>query len=408
MTTDVNLPHSRLPPTRTVKRGVILLVLALGTFILGLAEFSMMPMLPLISDTFNSTPAQSGYAISAYALGVVVGAPILMLATANIKKRTALLIFLSLMAVANTLSAFASSLEQLVLFRFLSGLPHGAYFGAAILFASTLAPLGKRARFMSNVFMGLTIATIVGVPITTLVGQYLSWRYCLAGAGVLSFIAFICVYRLVPQLKNSQASHLLNELGVLKDKLVWSILGIVIIGFGGVFCIYTYIADTMLDVTQSPAYTISIAMVMFGIGSTLGNYVLGKAADKSALNSTGWVLVGAVLFGIAYVWASQHLWLLYGVVFFIGCSLGLATLIQSLLMDVSPTGHAMIGALVQCAFNIANAIGPWLGGIMIANGGAPSDTGYVAATLFGGGLVMWALSYIQIQRQQHKLALCKV
>lgn len=394
MTADVTSASSQ------VNRVAILVVLALGTFILGLAEFSMMPMLPLISETFNTTPSQSGYAISAYAIGVVVGAPVLMLVTANIKKRTALLIFLSMMCIANSLSAFATSLEQLVLFRFLSGLPHGAYFGAAILLASDIAPAGQRASFMSKVFMGLTIATIVGVPIVTLVGQYLSWRYCLAGAGALAFIAFICVYKTVPGVKNAQPSNLLNEFGVLKNKLIWSILGIVIIGFGGVFCLYTYIADTILVTTKTPAYTISIAMVMFGIGSTLGNYVLGKAADKSAINTTGLVLVGAIVFSLAYVTASHHVWLLYGVIFFIGCSIGLATLIQTLLMDVSPDGHAMIGALVQCAFNIANAIGPWVGGIAIAQGAAPHQTGYVAAALFSGGLMMWLISYVQITRKQ--------
>lgn len=366
----------------------------------------MMPMLPLISETFNSTPSQSGYAISAYAMGVVAGAPVFMLATANMKKRTALLIFLSMMCISNTLSAFATSLEQLVLFRFFSGLPHGAYFGAAILLASDIAPAGKRASFMSKVFMGLTIATIVGVPIVTLVGQYLSWRYCLAGAGGLAFIAFICVYNVVPNVKNAQPSNLINEFGVLKNKLVWSILGIAIIGFGGVFCIYTYIADTILVTTETPPYTISIAMIMFGIGSTLGNYLLGKAADKSAIKATGLVLVGTIVFSIAYVSASHNIWLLYGVIFFIGCSIGLATLIQSLLMEVSPDGHAMIGALVQCSFNVANAIGPWMGGIAIAQGAAPHQTGYVAAALFIGGLMMWLLSYLQIAQKQPVAEAC--
>jgi DHA1 family inner membrane transport protein len=355
-------------------------------------------MLPLISETFGTTPSQSGYAISAYAMGVVVGAPVLMLTTANMRKRKALLIFLSLMCISNGLSALATSLEQLIIFRFLSGLPHGAYFGAAILLASDIAPQGKRASFMSKVFMGLTIATIVGVPIVTLVGQNLSWRYCLAGAAVIAFIAFILVYKVVPNIDNAKPSNLLNEFGVLKNKLVWSILGIVIIGFGGVFCIYTYIADTILDVTKTAPYTISVAMVMFGIGCTLGNYVLGKAADKSAIKTTGFALVCTIIFAFAYVTASYNIWVLYVVIFFIGCSVGLATLIQSLLMDAAPEGHAMIGALVQCAFNTANAIGPWVGGIAIAKGAAPNQTGYVAAVLFLGGLGMWLLSYLQLNK----------
>ncbi|GGB70005.1 MFS transporter [Shewanella inventionis] len=386
-----------------LNRNAILLVLALGTFILGLSEFSMMPMLPLISETFATTPSQSGYAISAYAIGVVVGAPILMLTTANMKKRYALMIFLILMFIANGLSAIATSLEQLIAFRFLSGLPHGAYFGAAILLAADIAPQNKRASYMSKVFMGLTIATIVGVPIVTLVGQNLSWRYCLAGASILALVAFICVYFFVPKIANNQPSNLLNEFSVLKNKLVWSILGIVIIGFGGVFCLYTYIADTILMVTKTPAYTISIAMIMFGVGCTIGNYVLGKAADRSALNTTGLALIGSIVFAFAYVNASYNINLLYAVIFFIGCSVGLATLIQSLLMDVSPNGHAMIGALVQCAFNTANAIGPWVGGIAIANGAMPNQTGYVAAALFVGGFIMWVISYLQMNKKQTPL-----
>ncbi|WP_028867753.1 MFS transporter [Psychromonas arctica] len=382
--------------TQPLNRTAIMFVLALGTFILGLTEFSMMPMLPLISETFNVTPTQSGYAISAYAMGVVVGAPILMLTTANMRKRKALLIFLTLMFIANGLSALSNSLNQLIIFRFLSGLPHGAYFGAAILLAADIAPKGKRASFMSKIFMGLTIATIVGVPLVTLVGQNLSWRYCLGGASVLSLIALVFVYKVVPNIDNSKPSNLINEFSVLKDKLVWSILGIVIIGFGGVFCIYTYIADTILDVTQTPAYTISIAMVMFGIGCTLGNYFLGKAADVSAIKATGLSLICAIIFAIAYVNASHNIWQLYAIIFLIGCSIGLATLIQTLLMDVSPDGHAMIGALVQCAFNVANAIGPWVGGMAIAQGAQPNQTGYVAAGLFFGGFIMWALSYMQL------------
>ena len=204
----------------------------------------------------------------------------------------------------------------------------------------------------------------------------------------------------MPSIDNAKPSNLLNEFGVLKNKLVWSILGIVIIGFGGVFCIYTYIADTILVVTKTAPYTISIAMVMFGIGCTLGNYVLGKAADKSAIKTTGLALVCTIVFAFAYVTASHNIWALYAVIFFIGCSVGLATLIQTLLMDVAPEGHAMIGALVQCAFNTANAIGPWVGGIAIAQGAAPNQTGYVAAALFLGGLGMWLLSYLQLNKQQ--------
>jgi DHA1 family inner membrane transport protein len=325
-----------------------------------------------------------------------------MITTANMRKRNALLMFVTMMFLFNGLSAFANSLEQLILFRFLSGLPHGAYFAAAILLAADIAPADKRASFMSKVFMGLTIATIVGVPMVTLVGQNFSWRYCLAGTAVLALVALVLIVKYVPNVKNTAPTSILDELSVLKNKLVWTILGIIIIGFGGVFCVYTYIADTILEVTHTPAYTISIAMIMFGIGCTLGNYVLGKAADHSPLKTTGAALIGAVVFAASYVSASHNIWLLYAVIFFIGFSVGLGTVIQSLLMDVSPQGHAMIGALVQCAFNTANAIGPWLGGMAIAEGALPSQTGYVSAALFLGGFLMWSLSAMQMKKQSCK------
>ncbi len=386
---------------------VILLILALGTFILGLTEFSMMPMLPLITETFAITPSQSSYAVSAYALGVVIGAPTLMLLCANMHKRNALAIFVAMMCIFNGLSAYAQSLEQLILFRLLSGLPHGAYFGTAILLGAQIAPANRRASFMSKVFMGLTIATIVGVPVATLLGQQLSWRYCLALVALIAFITFFLILWLVPNQENKEKSTFLDEVAVLKLPLVWSVLGIVIIGFGGVFCIYTYIADTILQVTHTPPITISIAMVMFGIGCTLGNYVLGKAADRSTLITTGAALAGATLFALMYVPASSNIYALYAVIFCIGFSVGLGTVIQSLLMDISPQGHAMIGALVQCAFNTANAIGPWVGGYALANGAQMNETGYVAAGLFFGGLMMWVLSAVMLQRQKRQeLAPC--
>ncbi|WP_462159552.1 MFS transporter [Pseudoalteromonas sp. GB56] len=386
---------------------VILLILALGTFILGLTEFSMMPMLPLITETFAITPSQSSYAVSAYALGVVIGAPTLMLLCANMRKRNALAIFVAMMCIFNGLSAYAQSLEQLILFRLLSGLPHGAYFGTAILLGAQIAPANRRASFMSKVFMGLTIATIVGVPVATLLGQQLSWRYCLALVALIAFITFFLILWLVPNQENKEKSTFLDEVAVLKLPLVWSVLGIVIIGFGGVFCIYTYIADTILQVTHTPPITISIAMVMFGIGCTLGNYVLGKAADRSTLITTGAALAGATLFALMYVPASSNIYALYAVIFCIGFSVGLGTVIQSLLMDISPQGHAMIGALVQCAFNTANAIGPWVGGYALANGAQMNETGYVAAGLFFGGLMMWVLSAVMLQRQKRQeLAPC--
>lgn len=379
-------------------RGIILFVLAIGTFLLGLTEFSVMPMLPLVAESFGVSASQSGYIISAYAAGVVVGAPLLMMLTPNMNRRTALVLFAFLIFAFNGLSAAAASFEQIVFFRFLSGLPHGAYFGTALLFGARLAPEGRSTLYMSRVFSGLTIATIVGVPLATLLAQNMSWRWALMLVSMGAFVACVLLWRVLPSLE-AEGDGLKSDLAVLKNPLIWPIVFIAVIGFGGVFCLYTYLADTMIDVTQVPEYYISIAMVIFGIGSTLGNWLFGHVHDRVVAKVTGAALVYCVLLAILYVSAADNLWFLYLVVLLLGASLGLSTVIQAMLMRVAKGGHAVIGALLQCAFNTANAIGPLAGSLVFINGYSANYTGYVAAMLFAGGFVMWLVSRLQMRQQ---------
>lgn len=380
--------------------GLAVFILAMGTFILGITEFATMPMLPLIAESLDATPSVAGNVISAYAMGVVIGAPALMLMTSKMPRRTALILFALLMALSNGLSAIADSVNELFIYRVLCGLPHGAYFGTALLLAAEMAPAGKRASAMAKVFFGLTFATIIGVPLFTLIGQASDWRLCMVIVAMMALVTSGLIYRYVPLGKIAKPSSLLDEISVLKDKLVWSILGIVIIGFGGVFCIYTYMADTILNVTQAPEKAISVAMAMFGIGTTFGNWLCAKAADKHPLTTTGTALLLSILISVCYVQAAHNIWLLYAAVFCLGASVGLAAVIQSMLMDAAPHAHSMVGALVQCAFNTANAIGPWVGGMVIAQGANFNMTGYTSAALFAGGLFMWFLSYLQLRKPQ--------
>ncbi|MDF0534946.1 MFS transporter [Shewanella yunxiaonensis] len=378
---------------------LILIALAMGTFTLGLTEFSVMPMLPLVADSFAVSAAQSGHIISAYALGVVVGAPLLMLLTPTLNRRTALVLFALMIFVFNGLSAAAASFEQIVLFRFLSGIPHGAYFGTALLFGAKLAPEGRSTLYMSRVFTGLTIATIVGVPVATLLAQHFSWRWSLVLVSLLALLTCLLLWRTLPSLQ-ADSQGLRSDLAVLKNPLVWPIVGIAVIGFGGVFCLYTYLADTMLDVTKVPDYYISIAMVIFGVGSTVGNWLFGQVRDRVVAKVTGIGLIYCTVLALVYVQAANNVWFLYSVVFLLGASLGLTTVIQAMLMRVAKGGHAVIGALLQCAFNSANAIGPLAGSMVLAKGYAANSTGYVAAALFAGGFVMWFVSRVQRQRQE--------
>lgn len=381
-----------------------ILALTLGAFTLGLGEFAMMPMLPLFSESFSVTPSESSYAISAYALGVVVGAPILMLVTSKINKRTALMFFSLMMLAFNGLGAFAQSLDQLVVTRFLSGLPHGCFFGTAAIVASKMSKEGQTSSAIAKVFLGLTVAMIVGVPVATLIGQNIGWRACLILISLLSFISLILI-RKMPEVTDRRNSRIKDEFGVLKNTSVLSVSLVVIVGFGGIFCIYTYVADTILAQDRFPEFTVSIAMAMFGIGSTVGNIVLSKIGDRYPLVTISLTLGVAALFSLIFVIVHDNILLLYGVVFFIGCTVGLASIIQSLMMSLSPNGHSMIGAIVQCSFNTANAIGPWLGGVYIASGANLNEVGYVAALLFGGGLVCCVFSALLIKKNQISAAL---
>ncbi|MBU2978906.1 MFS transporter [Alteromonas sp. C1M14] len=377
-----------------------IMVMALGTFTLGLTEFASMSMLPLIAESYFITPSMAGNVISGYAIGVVIGAPLFMILTNKANRRTSLILFASMIFIGNSLSAIASSLPELVFYRVLSGLPHGAYFATALLIASDMAPKGQRASYMSKVFAGLTVATIVGVPLATLLGQSMSWRACMGVVAMLAFITVFLIYFVVPSCPILKPTRLAEEFSVLKNKLVWSISGIIFIGFGGVFCIYTYLADTIINVTETPVFTISIAMMMFGIGTTIGNLVCGKLADHFPLATTGIALLCSIVVSVMYVYAAFNIYWLYVSVFCLGASVGLASVIQSMLLDVSATGHAMLGALVQCAFNTANAIGPWVGGALLSTGASFNETGYTAALLFSGGFVMWALSAVQMRQQR--------
>jgi len=376
-----------------------ILALTLGAFTLGLGEFAMMPMLPLFSESFSVTPSESSYAISAYALGVVIGAPVFMLLTSKMNKRASLILFAFMMVVFNGLGAFAQSLDQLVITRFLSGLPHGCFFGTAAIVAAKMSRSGQTSSAIAKVFLGLTVAMIVGVPAATLIGQNIGWRACLVLIALLS-LASLLLLRKLPDITETQQSNIKDEFGVLKNSAVLSVSLVVIVGFAGIFCIYTYVADTILAQGQFPEYTVSIAMAMFGIGSTVGNVVLSKIGDRYPLATVALTLSVAAVFSIIFVVVHDNLLLLYGVVFFIGCTVGLASIIQSLMMSLSPTGHSMIGAIVQCSFNTANAIGPWAGGVYIASGANINEVGNVAALLFGGGVVLCSLSTLIMNKKR--------
>jgi DHA1 family inner membrane transport protein len=392
------------PTPRDFNMGWLLFALAMGAFAIGTTEFASMTLLPFIASDFHVTQPLAGHAISAYALGVVIGSPVIMVLGVRLPRRALLVALAAFIGIANGLSAVAPSLPWLVFFRFLSGFPHGAYFGVAMLLAASLVPKNRRAQAVSRVFMGLTIATIIGVPFATWIGQTIGWRWGMAIVAGLAAITAALIRCLAPASPAEADASPLRELNALRSRQVWLTLGIAGIGFGGIFCVYTYLAATLIEVTHASDFMIPVVMAVFGLGTTVGNLICGWAADRATMLAAGVSLGFTALVLALYPSATDNLWLLIPLVFFIGCGVGLAAILQTRLMDVAPDAQSLAGALVQSAFNVANAIGPLAGGFVIAAGYGLPATGYAAAALTLGGLGMWYWALMDARHADRRFA----
>jgi MFS transporter, DHA1 family, inner membrane transport protein len=281
-------------------------------------------------------------------------------------------------------------------FRFLSGLPHGAYFGVASLVAASLVPPEQRARAISRVLLGLTVATIVGVPIANAIGQLVGWRWSYALVAALALSTALLVYFLVPAGESvpKDAPSPLRELSVLKRPQVWLALGMGAIGFGGMFAVYTYLASTLLAVTKASPATLPFMLGVFGFGLTIGNLVSAWFADKALMPTIAFVLIWAAAALALYPFATHALWSMAVVVLLVGGGGGLATPLQARLMEVAEGAQTLAAALNHSAFNIANALGPWLAGMAIGAGFGWQSAGWVGCALALGGLVLWAIAMV--------------
>ena len=372
--------------------GLVHSALAVGGFAIGTTEFATMSLLPFFARDLGIDEPTAGHVISAYALGVVVGAPLIAVATARIARRTLLIVLMSLFALANGLSALAPTYHWMLLFRFLSGLPHGAYFGIAALVAASLVPAERRTQAVSRVLMGLTVATIVGVPFANWLGQALGWRWGFAIVAFLAALTATLVAIFAPRDKPAPGASALRELGALKRRQVWLTLATGAIGFGGLFAVYTYLASTLMAVTGVSAAAVPVALAVFGIGMTAGNLVAPHFADRALMPTAGALLLWSAVSLAFYPLAAGHWWSLLVDVVAIGFGGALGTVLQTRLMDVAGDAQALAAALNHSAFNTANALGPWLGGIAIAAGFGWTSTGWVGCGLALAGLAIWAVS----------------
>lgn len=382
-------------------RGAIALVtlaLAVGSFGIGTGEFVIMGLLPDVARTFDVSTPEAGHVISAYALGVVVGAPVIAVLAAKMARRTLLLLMMTIFTLGNVMSAMAPTFESFTALRFITGLPHGAFFGVAALVAASMVPMNRRVRAVGQVMLGLTIATLVGTPIATLLGQLLDWRAAFMMVGAVGALTVVLIAMFLPKDKVSEGAGIMRELGALKRIQVWLTLAIAAVGFGGMFSIFTYIASTTTDVAGMSTAMIPVVLALFGIGMNVGNVVGSRLADISLTGTIGGMLAFNVVIMTVFSLTATNPVMLCICVFLIGCGFAACPAVQTRLMDVAADAQTLAAASNHSAFNVANALGAWLGGLAIAWGYTAGSTGYVGAVLSAGGLVVFAISMMLERR----------
>ena len=366
--------------------------LAVGGFAIGTTEFATMSLLPYFAHDLGISAPIAGHVISAYALGVVVGAPLIAVLAARIARRDLLIGLMIVFALANGLTGLVPSYHWMLLLRFISGLPHGAYFGVAMLVAASLVSEEKRAQAAARVLMGLTMATIIGVPCAEWLGQAIGWRWGFGIVAVLSLLTATLVALFAPQQPPADGTSPMTELAALKNRDVLLTLAIGAIGFGGLFTVYTYLADTLLSVTHVREALVPLIFAMFGAGMMSGLMIVPGFAHGRLMATAGWLLVWFAVTLVLYTFTVGNLWTITLSVFTIGLGCAMAPVLQTRLMDVAGEAQTLAAALNHSAFNVANALGPLLGGIAIAHGLGLASTGLVGAGLAISGLVIWAFA----------------
>ena len=378
--------------------------LGVGAFAIGTGEFVTMGLLPEVAGDLRVTVPEAGHVISAYALGVVLGAPLLAVLTANLPRRRLLIGLMALFAVGNFASALAPSYLSLSFIRWLTGLPHGAYFGVAALVAASLAPPNRRASAVGMVMLGLTSATLFGVPLAAWLGQHWGWRAAFALVGAIASLTCALVRCYVPELPPSQGATPLRELRALARPQVWLTLGIAAVGFGGMFAVFSYIKPLLTEVTGMSVSAVPFVLALFGLGMVAGNLVGSRLADKSLMGTIAGLLLWDALVMSASVFSARYPLAICLNVFLLGTIVAIAPALQIRLMDVAGDAQTLAAALNHSAFNIANALGAWLGGLAIAAGYGYTSTGWVGTLLALGGMIVFGAALLQERRARARSA----
>ena len=367
-----------------------LLSLAIGGFGIGLTEFVIMGILPDVAEAFGISIPEAGHFISAYALGVVVGAPILTGIGSKWPANKVLLVLMIWFTIFNTLSAFATGYNSFMVLRFLSGLPHGAFFGIGAVVAGKLSKPGKQAKGIAIMFSGLTVANLLGVPLGTYLGKNFAWSASFLMVGVVGVIAVLGVKFWMPLLQKSSETKFIEEFKIFKRPELWLIILLTTIGTGGFFAWYSYISPLITDVAGHPENVVSYAMVLAGLGMVIGNFMGAKLTEKfSPLNTVTIVLLLMVVCLSLNTYLASDKIMVLVMTFVIGMvSFAISTPIQMLIISASKGSETLGSSLNQSAFNVGNASGAYFAGLPIAMGYGYTSADWVGAAMAATGVLI--------------------
>ncbi|AXB47608.1 MFS transporter [Amycolatopsis albispora] len=372
---------------------VALFALAISAFGIGTTEFVIMGLLPEVAADFGVSIPAAGLLISGYALGVVVGAPLLTALGSRIPRKTVLVALMVLFIAGNLLSAVATGYGLLMTGRIVAALSHGAFFGVGSVVAASLVAPSRRASAIAMMFTGLTVANVLGVPAGTALGQQLGWRSTFWAVSALGVVGLVGILALVPRQERVEGGGLRSELAVFRKPQVWLALAMTALGFAGVFASFTYIAPMMTEVAGFSSGAVTWLLVLFGAGLVAGNLLGGRAADRALMPSLYAILAALSLVLLAFV-VTAHAQLPAAITIALFGAAGFATVppLQARVMAQAKEAPALASAANIAAFNLGNAGGAWLGGLAIDGGLGYTAPNWIGALLAASGLLVALLS----------------
>ncbi|MGI5460395.1 MFS transporter [Streptomyces sp. CA-249302] len=366
-----------------------LLALAIGAFGIGTTEFVIMGVLPEVAGDFGVSIPTAGWLVSGYALGVVLGAPLLTVLGTKVSRKKMLMFLMGVFVVGNALSAVAPAFGVMLIGRVIASLAHGAFFGIGSVVAAGLVAPEKKASAISLMFTGLTVANIVGVPLGTYIGQAAGWRVTFAGVAALGIVGFLGVARLVPEPGRPESHTIRTEFAAFRNVQVWLAMAMTVLGYGGVFAAITYITPMTTKVTGYSAGAVTWLLVLFGIGMFLGNLVGGRFADRALLPML-FTALGALSVTLLLFTATAHDKVLAAITLTLIGALGFATVppLQKWVLDQASAAPTLASAANIGAFNLGNALAAWLGGLAISAGLGYTSPNWIGGLLAGSALLL--------------------